>query len=181
MPVLVSIPGCELAIERQVMTWFTSASSDLFAPSRFPVFVRELADGRIAFGVPDMGDGLVKVGIHHGDGDIVHPDSTDRSVHPRDFETAEAFVGANIDGLLPSVAKATVCLYTNSPDSHFLIGPMHGVPNVTIVSPCSGHGFKFAPVIGEIAADLALLGGTNYEIGMFSPGRFADQRAIASP
>lgn len=181
VPDLISIPGCELAVERQVMTWFRAASTDLFAPSRFPLFVRELADGRIGFGVPDLGDGLVKVGIHHGDGDIVHPDSTDRSVHPRDFETAVAFVRSNIDGLLPPVAKATVCLYTNSPDSHFLIGPVPGVPNVTLVSPCSGHGFKFAPVIGEIAADLALRGGTDYEIGMFSPGRFAEQRAISSP
>lgn len=169
---LVSVPGCEFAIERQVMTWFRGSSPDRFAPSRFPVFVRELADGRIGFGIPDMGDGLIKVGIHHGDGEIVRPDSTDRSVHPRDYEKTESFVASNVDGLLPSVAKATVCLYTNSPDSHFVVGAVPGVPNVTIVSPCSGHGFKFAPVIGEIAADLALLGGTDYEIDMFSPRRF---------
>ncbi len=181
VPDLISIPGCEFAIERQVMSWFRGSSPDLFAPSRFPVFVRELADGRIGFGIPDMGDGLVKVGIHHGDGEIVRPDSTDRSVHPRDYETTESFVGSNIDGLLPSVAKATVCLYTNSPDSHFVVGPVPGVPNVTVVSPCSGHGFKFAPVIGEIAADLALRDGTDYEIDMFSPGRFADKGAIALP
>lgn len=170
---LVSLPGCEFAIERQVMTWFRSTSPDLFAPSRFPAFVRELADGQIGFGVPDMGDGLVKVGIHHGAGDIVRPDLTDRSVHLRDCALTESYVASTIDGLLPSVAKATVCLYTNSPDEHFVVGPVPGVPNVTIVSPCSGHGFKFAPLIGEIAADLALLGGTKYEIGMFSPDRFA--------
>jgi sarcosine oxidase len=181
VPDLITLPGCEFAIERQVMTWFRSSSPDLFAPNRFPVFVRELADGRIGFGIPDLGDGLIKVGIHHGDGMIVRPDSTDRSVHPRDCEKTESYVAAHIDGLVPSVAKGTVCLYTNSPDSSFVVGPVPGVPNVTIVSPCSGHGFKFAPVIGEIAADLALRGGTDYEIGMFSPGRFAAQRAIALP
>ena len=181
VPDLISVPGCGFAIERQVMTWFKVSSPDLFAPSRFPVFVRELADGRISFGIPDMGDGLVKVGIHHGDGEIVRPDSTDRSVHPRDYEMTESFVASNVDGLLPSVAKASVCLYTNSPDSHFVVGPVPGIPNVTIVSPCSGHGFKFAPLIGEIAADLALRGSTDYEIDMFSPGRFADQEAIALP
>ena len=154
------------------MTWFRSSSPDLFAPSRFPAFVRELADGRIGFGIPDMGDGLIKVGIHHGAGDIVNPDSVDRSVHPRDYEATEAYAAATIDGLLPSMAKATVCLYTNSPDEHFVVGEMPGAPNVTIVSPCSGHGFKFAPVIGEIAADLALKGGTDYAIEMFSPSRF---------
>lgn len=174
---LISLPGCEFEIERQMITWFRGSSPDLFAPSRFPVFVRELADGRIGFGIPDMGDGLVKVGIHHGAGDIGRPDSTDRSVHPRDCAMTESYVASTIDGLLPNVAKATVCLYTNSPDEHFVVGQLPGAPNVTIVSPCSGHGFKFAPLIGEIAADLALQGGTDYEIGIFSPDRFAPTRS----
>ena len=176
LPDLISIPGCELEIERQVITWFKSATPDSFAPDRFPAFVRELADGTIGFGIPDMGDGLVKVGIHHGDGEIVNPDSMDRSVQRRDYETTESFASAYIDGLMPSVAKAMVCLYTNSPDSHFVIGQVPGVPNMTIVSPCSGHGFKFAPLIGEIAADLALKGGTDYAIEMFSPNRFAQSQ-----
>jgi sarcosine oxidase len=158
---------------RQILTWFKSPTPEPFAPNRFPAFVRELADETIGFGIPDMGDGLIKVGIHHGDGEIVHPDSMDRSVQRRDYETTEWFAAAYIDGLLPSVAKATVCLYTNSPDSHFVVGQVPGIPNVTIVSPCSGHGFKFAPLIGEIAADLALKGGTDYAIEMFSPNRFA--------
>lgn len=170
---LVALPGCQFAIERQVMTWFKGSPADLFAPSRFPVFVRELADGSIGFGLPDMGDGLIKVGIHHGAGEIVRPDSMDRSVHSRDYAMTEAYVASTIDGLLPSVAKAAVCLYTNSPDEHFVVGPLPGAPNVTIVSPCSGHGFKFAPLIGEIAADLALQGGTDYAIDMFAPSRFA--------
>ncbi|HEV2036845.1 MAG TPA: N-methyl-L-tryptophan oxidase [Candidatus Dormibacteraeota bacterium] len=170
---LISVPGCQFAIERQVMTWFKGSARDLFTPSRFPVFVRELADGSIGFGIPDMGDGLIKVGIHHGAGEIVRPDSMDRSVRQRDYAMTEGYVASTIDGLVPSVAKATVCLYTNSPDEHFVVGPLPGVPNVTVVSPCSGHGFKFAPLIGEIAADLALHGGTEYVIDMFAPSRFA--------
>ena len=130
-------------------------------------------DGRIGFGIPDMGDGLIKVGIHHGDGEIVRPDSMDRSVYPADYVTTESFVASSIDGVLPSIAKAMVCLYTNTPDEHFVVGELPGAPNVTILSPCSGHGFKFAPLIGEIAADLALRGGTDYSIEMFAPDRFA--------
>jgi sarcosine oxidase len=177
LPDLISIPGCEFEIERQVITWFRSASEGLFVPARFPPFVKELADGTIGFGIPDMGDGLIKIGIHHGDGEIVRPDSMDRSVHLRDYQTTESFAAMYIDGLLPSMSKATACLYTNSPDEHFVVGQMPGAPNVTIVSPCSGHGFKFAPLIGEIAADLALKGGTDYEIDMFSPDRFALSQA----
>ena len=173
LPDLVSTPGLAFEIERQVITWFKAASPGMFAPSRFPVFVREVDDGRIGFGIPDMGDGLIKVGIHHGDGEIVRPDSMDRSVHPADYVTTESFVASNIDGVLPSIAKAMVCLYTNTPDEHFVVGELPGAPNVTIVSPCSGHGFKFAPLIGEIAADLALRGGTDYSIEMFAPDRFA--------
>ena len=170
---LITLPGCRFAIERQVMTWFKGSAPELFTPSRFPVFVRELADGSIGFGLPDMGDGLIKVGIHHGAGEIVRPDSMDRSVHSSDSALTESYVASTLDGLRPTVAKATVCLYTNSPDEHFVVGPLPGEPNVTIVSPCSGHGFKFAPLIGEIAADLALQGGTDHPIGMFSPSRFA--------
>jgi len=177
LPDLISIPGCELEIERQVITWFRSAAEASFATNRFPAFVRELIDGTIGFGIPDMGDGLIKVGIHHGDGEIVHPDSMDRSVQRGDYETTESFAAACIDGLLPAVAKSMVCLYTNSPDSHFIVGQVPGVPNVTIVSPCSGHGFKFTPLIGEIAADLALNGGTDYAIDMFAPNRFAPSPA----
>jgi sarcosine oxidase len=170
---LIALPGCQFAVERRVITWFKASAPELFAPSRLPVFVREMADGNIGFGIPDMGDGLIKVGIHHGAREIVRADTVDRSVHSRDYAETEGYVASTIDGLLPSVAKATVCLYTNSPDDHFVIGPVPGATNVTIVSPCSGHGFKFMPLIGEIAADLALQGGTDYAIDMFAPTRFA--------
>jgi sarcosine oxidase len=170
---LIALPGCQFAVERRVITWFRASTPDLFAPSRSPVFVREMADGNIGFGIPDMGDGLIKVGIHHGAREIVRADTVDRSVHSSDYLETEAYVASTIDGLLPSVAKATVCMYTNSPDEHFVIGPVPGVPNVTIVSPCSGHGFKFMPLIGEIAADLALQGVTDHAIDMFAPSRFS--------
>jgi sarcosine oxidase len=170
---LIALPGCQFAVERRVITWFRASTPDLFAPSRSPVFVREMADGNIGFGIPDMGNGLIKVGIHHGAREIVRADTVDRSVHSSDYAETEAYVASTIDGLLPSVAKATVCMYTNSPDEHFVIGPVPGVPNVTIVSPCSGHGFKFMPLIGEIAADLALQGVTDHAIDMFAPSRFS--------
>ena len=74
------------------------------------------------------------------------------------------------DGALRETA---VCIYTNTPDGHFVLGPdpRHGA--VTLVSACSGHGFKFAPAIGEIVADLAVEGRTRWDLGLFSPARFA--------
>ena len=67
---------------------------------------------------------------------------------------------------------AETCLYTMTPDGHFLIDRLPGASNIIAASPCSGHGFKFAPVIGEILADLATTGTTAHDIAGFSLGRF---------
>ena len=66
-------------------------------------------------------------------------------------------------------------MFTNTPDEHFIVDTLPGSPGVTVVSPCSGHGFKFASVIGEIAADLALDGGTDHDIEMFRIDRFTSE------
>ena len=69
--------------------------------------------------------------------------------------------------------RSQVCLYTNTPDAHFVVGPLPGVPTVTVLGGFSDHGFKFAPVMGDVAADLVLQGRTDYPIDLFEPGRFA--------
>ena len=68
--------------------------------------------------------------------------------------------------------NAVTCLYTNTPDEHFLIDRHPAHPAVLIVSPCSGHGFKFCPVVGEIGADLIEHGKTQHPIGRFRLNRF---------
>ena len=67
---------------------------------------------------------------------------------------------------------AKTCLYTMTPDGDFLIDRLPGAPSIIVASPCSGHGFKFAPVIGEILADLATTGATAHDIARFSLARF---------
>ena len=66
------------------------------------------------------------------------------------------------------------CMFTNTPDEHFIIDHLPDVPQVVVISPCSGHGFKFVSVVGEIAADLALEGTTEHDIEMFRLDRFAE-------
>ena len=109
--------------------------------------------------------------MHHG-GRPVDPDRPDREVARSDLEPVEAAVASTLPGLEPRAVDARVCLYTNTPDEHFLVGPAPGLPCVTLLGGFSGHGFKFAPVMGEIAADLALDGRTAWPIGGFRPGRF---------
>ncbi len=158
-----------LRVERQVPMWFPATNPGDYAPARFPVFVRELADGFV-YGVPAMDGRTVKLGRHHG-GVITTADTVDRTVQATDIEALAPVVRRLLPGLDPDPVRAAVCLYTNSPDGHFVVGALPGWPNLTLVSACSGHGFKFAPAIGEVVADLVLDGRTDYPIGLFDPAR----------
>ncbi len=78
---------------------------------------------------------------------------------------------------LPDLATAKwlggrQCLYTLTPDEHFVLGLHPDSPSVAVACGFSGHGFKFAPVIGEILADLVTTGATTHSIGLFDPKRF---------
>ena len=68
---------------------------------------------------------------------------------------------------------AKTCLYTVTPDHHFIVDRMPGAANVIVASACSGHGFKFAPVLGDVLADLAIDGATRHDISRFRLARFA--------
>ena len=161
-----------LRIERQVQWWFDvpAARAGDFAPERFPVFVAEFPDGRAAYGFPDLGDGC-KVALHWHvtpGAPTATADTLSRELTPDD----EAAARAVLRELFPALADAPVrdtstCFYTTTPDGHFWIDrhPQH--ENVWIVSPCSGHGFKFASAVGEAAADLALTGETRGDWSLF--------------
>jgi sarcosine oxidase len=99
------------------------------------------------------------------------PRTVDRSVSQADIATLTTLVHQLLREVEQAADRATVCMYTNAPDGHFVIGAAPGFDNVTVVSACSGHGFKFAPVLGEIAADLAVHGGTQHPIALFDPAR----------
>jgi sarcosine oxidase len=162
--------GLPLAVERQVMAWFPARDPARFAPNRFPAFIHERA-GPYGYGLPSLDGATVKVGLHHG-GRAVSPDEPDREVSEADLAPAAAFVAGALPDLEPRPARAAVCLYTNTPDEHFVVGPAPGLPGVTVLGGFSGHGFKFAPVLGEVAADLALEGRTGRPIAGFSAARF---------
>jgi sarcosine oxidase len=164
------LPGFRVEVERQVMTWFAPRDVDEFRPERFPVFMRETPEGGDRFGIPAVHGDLVKVGIHH-EGQPTDIETLDRTIHDSDRARVEAYVAETLPGLQPQVVKASVCMYSNTSDRHFLAGQVPGHPNVTVLGGFSGHGFKFAPVLGDAAADLAIEGRTEYPIELFSPAR----------
>ncbi len=167
------LPGLRLPlqVERQVVAWFPVDTPDLYTPRRFPVFLWELDGGRRYYGFPSLDGATMKMAVHH-EGATVDPDTIDRTIGPGDLEPLYEHIRTRMSGVVPEAARAQVCMYTNTPDEHFLVGSPPGLPSVTLLGGYSGHGFKFAPVMGEIAADLALDGGTRHPIGLFAPDRF---------
>lgn len=163
--------GLTLSVERQVMHWFEPASNaDAFHLDCFPVFIVQRQNEPISYGFPNLGAGL-KIGFHHG-GAIVDPETVDRQVQPAEIEALQQSLRQWLPAAAGPCRRSVVCLYTNTPDDHFVIGrhPRHA--DVILAGGFSGHGFKFCPVVGEILADLALAGGTTHPISLFSPERY---------
>jgi sarcosine oxidase len=117
----------------------------------WPSFIHRQANGVGVYGLETPGEG-VKVAEHHV-GAVVDPDARTFDVDDAYVARVVAYVEEWFPGLEPTPVFPTTCLYTNTPNEDFLLDR---VGNVVIVSPCSGHGFKFAPEIGRLAADLAM-------------------------
>jgi len=147
--------GLPLTVERQVMAWLAVDDPASFAPQRFPTFIREVAGGRFRYGFPSTDGRSIKVGVHH-EGMDADPDSVNREVGDADLLQVRDFAREKLRGVTGEVVDARVCTYTNTPDERFIATSPGGMPGVTVLSACSGHGFKFAAVLGELMADLIL-------------------------
>ena len=160
-----------LRVTRQVMGWFQPRDPALFAGDRLPVFLLESSHG-VHYGFPPFASGAVKVARHHHDDETVNPDDYDRAVSSSDEALIRAALAHHIPAANGTLQAAKTCLYTVTPDRDFIIDRLPDAPNIIVASPCSGHGFKFAPVVGEILADLATTGGTQHDISRFKLTRF---------
>lgn len=160
-----------LRATREVLGWFAPADAARVALGALPVFLLESAHG-IHYGFPQIDARGVKIAKHHHAGETADADHYDRQVHPADEALIRAGVAAHLPAANGPLREAQTCLYTMTPDGDFLIDRLPGAENVIVASPCSGHGFKFAPVIGEILAGLALTGETPHDISRFRLGRF---------
>lgn len=159
-----------LVVERQAVTWLRAQEPRWFHPDRFPVYMREEASGDTFYGFPSLDAATVKLARHHG-GATTTPDRVARHVDADDLAVARRFAARTFPGLLPTVAQSTVCLYTDTPDRHFAVGPLSpDVPQIVVLAGFSGHGFKFGPAIGRIAADLLATPGSGP--ALFRPDRF---------
>jgi len=157
--------------ERQVLGWFQPERPELFTPERFPVFGIWTEEGRY-YGFPNYSVPGFKIGKSHHLFQKVDPDTMDREVHPEDEEVLRRFTSRYFPLAAGELLDRKTCIYTNTPDEQFMIGVLPDQPQVSVAAGFSGHGFKFASVIGEIMADLAQNGVTNYDIELFRLDRF---------
>jgi sarcosine oxidase len=158
--------------ERQVLAWLTPHRPELFMAERFPVFLIDVEEGSF-YGFPAHDGHGLKFGWYHHFREPIDPADPDRSTRPDDEAVLRAFAERYFpDGAGPTeMLKA--CIFTNSPDEHFLIDRLPDAPQVSVAAGFSGHGYKFCSVVGEIMADLAIDGATRHDIGLFRLDRFA--------
>lgn len=166
-----------LRVARQTVFWYdTRTRRSELGPDRMPVFLWEWEPGRCVYGFPDLGDG-VKLAIHH-EGHATTADTANREVGIREDEDIRAVLASRAPALLgDGRTGGSVCLYTNTPDEHFIVDRHPDDARVVLVSACSGHGFKFAPAIGEAVADLCEGSRPNPDLSPFRLSRFPPSAA----
>jgi len=158
--------------ERQVLAWLLPTRPELFRLGSMPVFNVQVEEGHY-YGFPEWGIPGFKFGRFHHLGETVDPDRMDRGPNQRDEEGLRAFARRYFpDGCGPTVALKA-CLFTNTPDEHFILDLHPELPEVAIAAGFSGHGYKFCSVVGEIMADLAQHGETRHDLALFRLGRFS--------
>jgi sarcosine oxidase len=157
--------------ERQVVGWFQPEGPDRFDPDSFPVFVFD-GDPDEVYGFPIHDVPGVKIGRYHHRHETVDPEEMNREPTSEDErilrEDAEAWLA---DAAGPTMRLET-CLFTNTPDGRFVIDSHPSHPQVTVAAGFSGHGFKFASVVGSVIADLVAEGATDHPIEQFGIDRF---------
>jgi sarcosine oxidase len=157
--------------ERQVLAWLQPTRPELFRLGNFPVFYLQVEEGRF-YGFPEWGIPGFKFGRYHHLEEQVDPDSMDREPNSRDEELLRGFARRYFpDGEGPTVALKA-CLFTNTPDEHFVLDLHPSYPQIAIAAGFSGHGYKFCSVVGEIMADLVQEGETRHDVSLFRLGRF---------
>lgn len=161
-----------LRVERRVQHFWRPADLAAYQPGALPVWLWDAPDATTGYGLGAV-DGAVKAAMHSGGGALVDPDVGATPATTDEVETMREWLAPRLPGLADAAwVGAVECLYTLTPDTDFVLGQHPGHANVAVACGFSGHGFKFAPVVGDVLADLALAGGTDTPVGLFDPARF---------
>jgi len=164
--------GLPLTVRRKALLWLATADDQRFRRDVFPLFMSEQPTG-FYYGFPVLDGHGLKVARHDGGLIVDDPAAVDRSLNAEDEHDIRTFLSSHLPEVNGPVRHAKICLYTLTPDQHFILDVHPAHPHVALAAGFSGHGFKFASAVGEILADLADRGTTSLPIDMFRLGRFA--------
>lgn len=156
---------------RKTFAWFET-KTDEYAMTNFPAFFFDVEEGKY-YGFPNMnGDGL-KIGRHDG-GKKINPDDEKEPFgsDPVDEGDVRQFLNVYMPNATGALKDGKVCMYTLTPDEHFIVDEHPGNKNIVIAAGFSGHGFKFSSVMGEVLSQLAIDGKTEHDISLFRLNRF---------
>jgi sarcosine oxidase len=157
--------------ERQVLGWFQPISPEKFLPENFPVFVAEVKEGHF-YGFPTYEIPGFKIGKFNHQHETGKPEDLDSEPDTTDESILRDFVKRYFPEANGPVMRLSTCMFTNTPDEAFLLDTLPQSDRVVIGAGFSGHGFKFASVIGEILADLAIDAQTTHPIDFLQLDRF---------
>ena len=161
----------QLATFKQAIAWFAPANVAAFQPPQMPAFIHFGPQGEF-YGLPRHSAAGFKVGGPHFGREAIDPETKDRTPSTNQLAALQDFLRRYLPGAASPPIRATGCIYTKTPDEDFIIDWHPDYRQVLIVSPCSGHGYKFTPVIGEIIAQLVTSGQTPHDIAPFGLQRF---------
>jgi sarcosine oxidase len=161
----------ELTIRRKPLLWYATQSAAYAAHSGFPAFLFELPYG-VYYGFPQIDARGVKVAEHSGGSLVEDPLDVNRELFSSDREPVERFLADHLPQVTHELTDYTICMYTMSPDEHFIVDRHSQLSNVWFCAGLSGHGFKFTPVLGKALADMATSGGTDLPVGFLGLNRF---------
>ena len=171
-PTLLASLGIPMKVLRKPLFWLESRGSAYLQDAGCPCFFYELPEGQF-YGFPELVAGAgVKMACHSGGEVVVDPAAVDRQLNPQDLALVQSFATSCLPQVSGALVKESTCLYTMSPDEHFIVDHHPGHANVVFAAGLSGHGFKFASVLGETLADLALEQRTDLPAEFLSLSRF---------
>jgi len=163
-----------LEVRRKSLFWFEASGAQFDAANVFPVYLFELPAG-VFYGFPRLDGRSIKVAEHTGGRSVSDPAAVDREVDAHEQRRVEEFLASHLPAVSRRVVNHAVCLYTMSPDEHFVVDRHPEHANVVFAAGLSGHGYKFTPVLGGALADLALDGHTNLPVDFLSLRRFSSR------
>ncbi len=164
--------GLPLSVMRQVPLWFEPQQASAFRRDVFPIFIAETSAGYF-YGLPAIDSSGAKIAEHYGAPELAEVADVNRAVTAADEERVRGFLRSHLPGLNGPCRRSSVCLYTLTPDRHFILDLAPNESAVAMACGFSGHGFKFAPAVAEVLADFVQMGRTDLPVSLFGAKRFA--------